>query len=133
MIDATPSPAYLALLLHLYDSAKFMLDVNLGPFLGALVVTTKAWNAVSPEDQAKLTAAAQTFEKTTSVAMPAEDAKAVVEMKNRGLTIVQMTQKDSADLYAAIDKLVASMRGDMVPADMYDQARDARDAYRKKK
>jgi hypothetical protein len=54
-------------------------------------------------------------------------------MKNRGLTLVQMTPKDSADLYAAIDRLVASMRGDMVPADMYDQVKDARDAYRKRK
>ncbi|HEX5068808.1 MAG TPA: TRAP transporter substrate-binding protein DctP [Vicinamibacterales bacterium] len=133
MIDATPSPAYLALLLGMQNNAKYMLDVNLGPFLGALVVTTKAWNAVSPEDQAKLTAAAKVFETKTSVEMPANDAKAVTEMKARGLTVVQMAQKDLDELYATVGKLTASMRNDMVPAEMFDKAVAARDAYRKKK
>ena len=133
MIDATPSPAYLALLLGMWQDAKCMLDVNLGPFLGGLVVTTKAWNAVSPEDQAKITAAAKVFETKTSVDMPANDAKAVGEMKARGLTVVQMAQKDLNDLYAAVDKLTTSMRNDMVPAEMFDKAVAARDAYRKRK
>ena len=132
MIDATPSPAYVALLLHFYDTAKNMLDVKFGPFLGALVVTTKAWNSISPEDQAKVTAAAQTFEKTTSVDMPAQDANAVTEMTKRGMTVVSMSQKDAADLSAAVDKLTTSMRGEIVPADMFDAAVAARAAYRKK-
>ena len=133
MINATPSPAYLALLLGMQNDAKYMLDVNLGPFLGALVVTTKAWNAVSPEDQAKITAAAMTVVKKTSVDMPANDAKAVAEMNARGLTVVQMAPKDMDDLYATVGKLTASMRNDMVPAEMFDKAMAARDAYRKKK
>ena len=51
---STPTPAYAALLLHMYDDAKFMLDIHVGPLLGALVVTNTAWNALSPDDQVKV-------------------------------------------------------------------------------
>jgi TRAP-type C4-dicarboxylate transport system substrate-binding protein len=109
-----------------------MLDIHVGPLLGAIVVTKAAWNATSPEDQAKITAAAKVFETSTSKSVPAQDAASVVEMQKRGLTVTKMADKDSADLYAQIAKLVASMRGDMVPADMYDAAKKALDAYRAK-
>ena len=104
---------------------------NLPRSLGAIVVTRKAWNALSPEDQAKVTAAAKVFEQSTSVTIPAKEAGAVVEMSKRGLTVNKMAQKDADELHAQIDKLVTSMRGDMVPADMYDAAKAARDARRK--
>jgi TRAP-type transport system periplasmic protein len=132
-IDATPSPSYIAQVTNLYRDAPFMLDIHVGPLLGGLVVTTAAWNATSPEDQAKITAAAKVFEKSTSASVPAQDNASVGEMQKRGLTVTTMAPKDSADLYAQIAKLVASMRGDMVPADMYDAAKSALDAHRAKK
>jgi TRAP-type C4-dicarboxylate transport system substrate-binding protein len=131
-IDATPSPSYVAQVTSLYREAPYMLDIHVGPLLGAIVVTKAAWSATSPEDQAKITAAAKVFETSTSKSVPAQDAASVVEMQKRGLTVTKMADKDSADLYAQIAKLVASMRGDMVPADMYDAAKKALDAYRAK-
>jgi len=132
-ITATPSPAFGASVLNLYRDAPFMLDLHVGPLLGAIVVTTQAWNAISAEDQAKVMAAAKAFEKSTSTDVPAKDVASVGEMQKRGLTVTKMAPADAAVLYAEIDKLVASMRGDMVPADMYDAAKNAREAYRKKK
>ena len=131
-IDATPSPAYPALLMNMQTKAKYMLDIHVGPLLGALVVTTTAWNAMSADDQAKLTAAAKIFEQTTSAAIPAQDADAVAQMQKKGLVMTKMTPSDQTALYAQIEKLGASMRGNMVPADLYDKAKEARDAYRAK-
>ena len=132
-IDATPSPAFAASVLNLYRDAKFMLDIHVGPLLGALVVTTQAWNALTPADQAKVTAAAKAFEKSTSTDVPAKDLASVDEMVKRGLTVTKMSTKDAAAMAAEVDKLAVSMRGDMVPTDMYDKAKEARDAYRKMK
>jgi TRAP-type C4-dicarboxylate transport system substrate-binding protein len=131
-INATPSPAFGASVLNLYRDAPFMLDIHVGPLLGAIVVTTTAWNAISADDQAKVTAAAKAFERSTSADVPAKDLSSVGEMQKRGLTVTKMAPADSAVLYAEIDKLVASMRGDMVPADMFDAVKNARDAYRAK-
>ena len=132
MIDATPSPAYVAQLLNLYADAPYMLDVHVAPFLAGIVVTKTAWDSISPEDQAKVTAAAKAFEKTTSVDIPAKDAASVAEMQKRGLTVTVMDKKASDEFRAEVERLVASMKGEMVPADLYDKAKAARDAFRSK-
>jgi TRAP-type C4-dicarboxylate transport system substrate-binding protein len=133
MIDATPSPAYGALLLNLHNDAKYMMDVHVAPLLGALVITNTAWNAISKDDQVKVAAAAKAFEKSTSTDIPAKDVAAVAEMQKRGLNVITLDAKARAEFDAAVDKLVVSMRGEMVPADLYDAAKAARDAYRAKK
>jgi len=130
MIDATPSPAYVASLLGMYRDAPNMLGVHVAPLLGALVVTTATWNTISAEDQAKMTAAAKTFETKTSASMPKLDADAIETMKTKGLNVITMDAAAAADLHAQADRLLASMRGDMVPADVYDLAKTARDAFR---
>ena len=132
MIDATPSPAYVAQLLNFYVDAPYMTDVHVAPFLAAIVVTKTAWNSISPEDQAKVTAAAKAFEKTTSIDIPAKDAASVAEMQKRGLKVTVMDKKASDEFRAEVERLVGSMKGEMVPADLYDKAKAARDAFRSK-
>jgi TRAP-type C4-dicarboxylate transport system substrate-binding protein len=132
MIDATPSPAYVAQLLNLYVDAPYMLDVHVAPFLAAIVVTNTTWNSISPEDQVKVTAAAKAFEKVTSIDIPAKDASSVAEMQKRSLTVTVMDKKSADEFQAEVGRLVASMKGDMVPADLYDKAKAARDAFRAK-
>ena len=77
--------------------------------------------------------AAKAFETATSADIPAKDADAVAQMVKRGLVVTKMDAKAQDELYAQIGKLAASMRGDQVPADMYDAAKAALDAYRSKK
>lgn len=131
-INATPSPSYIAYVTRVYQDAPYMLDIRFGPLLGAVVVTTKAWNTLSAADQAALTAGAKAFEKSTSVSVPDQDAGSVAEMQKRKLTVTKMTESDAKELYAQAEKLWASMRGDMVPSDLYDAAKKARDDYRQK-
>jgi TRAP-type C4-dicarboxylate transport system substrate-binding protein len=63
--------------------------------------------------------------------VPKNDADAVKLMASRGLQIITPDAKASADFRAAGDQLSASMKGSMVPADVYQAAVDARDAFRK--
>jgi len=130
MIDAAPMPAYPSMLLLLYKDAPNMLDVHIAPLLGALVISTGAWNKISPEDQAKMTAAAKAFEERTSKDVLNLEASSIVEMQKRGLTVNNLDKKAAGEFHAEADKLVASMRGNMVPADIYDAVKTARDQYR---
>ena len=132
MIDAAPMPAYPALLLSLYKDAPNMLDVHIAPLLGALVITTETWNKISPEDQTALTAAAKQFEDRTSKEVPANEASSIVEMKKRGLNVTTLDPKAATEFHTEADKLLGSMRGDMVPQEIFDAVKAARDAYRKK-
>jgi len=133
MINATPMPPYPALVLQLFQDAKYMLDVRLAPLLGAIIVSNNAWNKISAEDKAKITAAAQAFEARMNKEAPGLDASSVATMTQRGLTVTKLDPKAMAEFRIAAEKLVTSSRGTMVPADIFDQAVQERDAFRKKK
>jgi len=131
LIDTAPNPPYLALSLQIFRDAKYMLDLHIAPLTAALVVTTKSWNAISAEDRAKMTAAAQALEARVRAEAPTQDAESIKQMQARGLQVITLDPKAAAEFRTASAELVKTMRGSMVPADIYDAALQARDAYRK--
>jgi TRAP-type C4-dicarboxylate transport system substrate-binding protein len=133
MINATPMPPYPALVLQIFQDAKYMLDVRLAPLLGGIVMTNNAWNKISAEDRVKLMDAAKAFEKRMNTEAPGLDSSSVKTMATRGLTVTTLDAKALAEFRTAAEKLVSSSRGTMVPADIFDQAVQERDAFRKTK
>jgi TRAP-type C4-dicarboxylate transport system substrate-binding protein len=132
-IDTAPYPPYLALSMQIFQNAKYMLDVHIAPLTAALIVSNLAWNKLSPEDREKVTAAAQAFEARVRVDAPKQDDTSVALMKTKGLEVITPDAKAAAEFRAAAGQLVTSMRGTMVPNDIFDAAVQARDAVRKAK
>ena len=133
LIDTAPYPPYLAMTLRVFDDAKYMLDLKLAPLTGALLISQSAWNRISVEDRAKLTAAAQALETRVRAEAPAQDAESVKVMSSRGLQVTTLDPKALGEFRAAASQLVSTMRGSMVPGDIYDMAVAERDAVRKSK
>jgi TRAP-type transport system periplasmic protein len=133
MIDAAPSPPYAALVLQMFRDAKYMLDVRVAPLVGALVITNEAWNKIGAADRPAMIAAAKAFEARISAEAPKQDADSVATMKTRGLTVTALDAKAAAAFRTEAEKLAVTMRGSIVPADIYDLARQERDAFRKTK
>jgi TRAP-type C4-dicarboxylate transport system substrate-binding protein len=133
MIDAAPSPPYPALLLQMFRDAKYMLDVRVAPLYGALVMTIESWHRLSAGDRQAVMAAADTIEKRLLGEAPKLDAESIATMKARGLTVIALDAQATATFRAEAERMVATMRGDLVPADLYDQAVRERDAFRKTK
>ena len=133
MIDAAPLPPYPAMLMQVFRDAKYMLDVNVAPLFGALVLTNTAWNKISPADQAVVMAAAKAAEKRLLSEAAKLDDTSITTMKTRGLTVTTPDAKALAAFRAEADRLVATIKGTLVPADVYDMAQRERDAYRKSK
>jgi TRAP-type C4-dicarboxylate transport system substrate-binding protein len=131
MIQATPMPPYGAVALQISRSAKYMLDINVDPLIGALVVTDGAWARIEPGDRDKVTEAAKAMETRLQTEVPKQDANAVVTMQTRGLTVTRLAPTEAAAFHAEADRLVGTMRGAMVPPEIYDMAVQARDEYRK--
>jgi TRAP-type transport system periplasmic protein len=130
MIDTTPDTPYLALLTQIYSNAKYMLDVHLAPLVGATIITTKAWDQLTPDDQKKMTDAARAMEAKIRTDSPKEDDDSISAMKLHGLQVIQPDAAAAAEIRAEATKLGATMRGKMVPADVYDLAAKERDAVR---
>jgi TRAP-type C4-dicarboxylate transport system substrate-binding protein len=128
MIEGLPTTPLAAMLFQWYRQTPFMLDIGLAPVVGATVLTRKAWNGISEADRPKVLAAAEAVQKRLEADVPKQDAAAVTAMSARGLTVTKAT---SADWRRELDALAKTMRGEMVPQDIFDQALKARDAYRK--
>src|SRR2546427_11258450 len=48
MINMVPSTPFWALTLQFYSHASYMLEMDWAPMVGALIVTRKGWDAMSP-------------------------------------------------------------------------------------
>ena len=130
MVEGVPTTPLAAMLFQWYRQTPNMLDIGLAPVIGATVMTRKAWNAVPEADRPKLRAAALGVQKRLQDEVPKQDAAAVTEMTKRGLMV---TQASGPEWRQEADALAKTMRGEMVPPDMFDLALKARDAYRKQK
>lgn len=133
LIDTAPYPPYMALTLQIFRDAKYMLDLHAAPFVGATIISTDAWNKISADDQAKVMAAAKAMETRIRAEAPKQDVDSIKAMEARGLEVIKLDTKNNADFRTASAKFLGSMRGNMVPADIYDMALAARDAFRKTK
>ena len=64
------------------------------------------------------------------VEVPKGDADSIKSMQTRGLQVITVDPKAAAEFRAAANQLVSTIRGEMVPADVFDMALQARDAAR---
>src|SRR6266487_3898335 len=128
MIEGLPTPPLAAMLFQWYKQTPYMLDIGLAPIVGANVITQKAWNAIPEADRPKLLEAAAGVEKRLQVDVPKQDESAVAEMTKQGLTVTKAT---GPEWRTEIDSLAKTMRGEMVPPEIFDLAAKARDEFRK--
>ena len=130
MIDGMPSTPLAAMLFQWNRQTPYMLDIGLAPIVGASVISQKAWKAIPDADKPKLLEAAAGVEKRLRVDVPKLDENAVAIMSKNGLTV---TKAIGPEWKTQLDSLAKTMRGQMVPPDIFDLAVKARDEFRKNK
>lgn len=132
-INAAPSPPVFALALQFFRDAPYMLDVRVVPLVGATIITDTAWNKISPDDRVKMLDAAGAMEQQLQAQAPSLDRKSIDEMKAAGLTVIALDAAGTAQFRATAERLATTMRGNMVPAEVFDLALRERDAFRRSK
>ncbi len=130
LIDAYPSPPYGALVFQWYRQTSHMLDIPLSPIFGATVMTERAWARIGEADREALLAAAAATQDFLFAEVPQQDREALAEMRQRGLTVSSVSPAEAAEFRAVAERLTATWRGSRVPADIYNAAITARDAFR---
>jgi TRAP-type C4-dicarboxylate transport system substrate-binding protein len=128
MIDGMPSTPLYAMFLQWNRQTPYMLDIGLAPIVGASVISQKAWKAIPDADKPKLLEAAAGVETRLRVEVPKLDENAVAIMSKNGLTV---TKAVGPEWKTQLDSLARTMRGQMVPPDIFDLAVKARDEFRK--
>jgi TRAP-type C4-dicarboxylate transport system substrate-binding protein len=121
MISVVPSTPYFALASQIYNTAPNMLEINWAPIVGALVITRKAWDDMGDSAQQVVRRAGEKagLEMRTKARQEVDDA--VAAMKQRGLVVNKPNAEQLKEWSALADKLYPRIRGNMVPAETFDE------------
>ena len=130
MVSMVPSTPFWALTLQFYKHAPYMLELDWAPMVGALIVTRKAWDGMSPAGREALRRAAAEAETELRALSRREHQESVEAMKKRGLKVQALTPEVEAEWRRAADQMQPLVRGNMVPAEFYDQVQGLLREYR---
>jgi TRAP-type C4-dicarboxylate transport system substrate-binding protein len=131
LLDAVPSTPLATLAFQWYRNVPEMLDLGVGPLAGGTVIDAKTWNSIQQSDRDQILALAKKMQDGLDKEVPAQDTQARAEMVKRGLKVTAPDAAAVRGFREMADKFAASMKGSVVPADIYDQATRERDAFRK--
>jgi TRAP-type C4-dicarboxylate transport system substrate-binding protein len=121
MISVVPSTPYFALASQIYTTANHMLEINWAPIVGALVVTKKAWDDMSPKAQQVLRTNGEKTGLQMRLRARQEVDEAVEAMKARGLKVHRPTPEQMREWNEFAERLYPRLRGSMVPAETFDE------------
>ena len=129
LITALPTSTEPAMLLQWNQHAKYMTNINWAVLIGATVISKKTWDKIPADLQPKLRESAAKAGQKLREETRGADAGAVKAMQARGLTVVE---PDIDAWRKTVEPTWPRIRGGLVPAEMFDKVKAARDAYRAK-
>lgn len=130
LIDAVCMPPTFALAIQLDAAAPHMLDMNWAPLVGAFIINKKTWDALSPSTQEALRKSAREAGKLIKADGRRENVESVEALRKRGLKIHPLTPAIDAEWNQTVEKAWPTIRGTVVPADIYDEVMSELKIYR---
>lgn len=125
LIEAVPVPPIFALATQIDTRAPYMLELNWGPLVGAVVVRKATWEKIPADIRVELLKSAATVGATIKAAGREESDKAVKAMENRSkkgsLKVTAVTPEVAAIWRKTAEAVWPQIRGKIIPADTYDQ------------
>ncbi len=131
MIDTVPAAPVWALVGQFDRTAPYMLRINWVPIVGAVVMTTRTLDAMSDAGRAALRAAAAEAGETLREQRNKRDEDIVRALEGRGLKILTLTPEAERAWQEFAHRAWPKVRGNMVPADMFDKVQSLLAEYRK--
>lgn len=130
MIDMVPCTPFWALTLQLYPHATHMLELDWAPLVGAIVVTRKLWDSMTPAGREALRLAADVAGVEMRALSRREQEESISAMRRRGLQVQRVDPEVEAEWRRMAEELYPLVRGGMVPADLFDKVQSLLREYR---
>jgi TRAP-type C4-dicarboxylate transport system substrate-binding protein len=110
--------------------AKYMLEINWAPLVGAAVVRKKAWDRTPADARPAMLKAAADIGLRVKADGRKENDAAVEAMAKRGLTVQKVSPEVEAEWRAVAENVQDKIRGQIVPAATFDEAQRLLSEYR---
>ncbi|MBI2318263.1 MAG: TRAP transporter substrate-binding protein DctP [Betaproteobacteria bacterium] len=133
MIDTVPAAPLWALVGQFDRTAPYMLRINWVPIVGAVVMSAKAWDALSPAGRTALAEAAAQAGEALRAHRNTRDEEIIRAMEQRGLKVLAPTPEVERAWRELARTTWPRVRGTMVPADMFDRVEALLAEYRGEK
>ncbi|MEI7731648.1 MAG: TRAP transporter substrate-binding protein DctP [Verrucomicrobiota bacterium] len=121
LINAVPLLPTFALAAQVDNVAPNMLDLPWVPLVGAVVMTSKTWDAVPPESREGVRQAAREAGKFIKADSRRESEESIDAMRKRGLKVNTVTPEIVAEWRQTAEAAYPKIRGGTVPADFFDE------------
>jgi TRAP-type C4-dicarboxylate transport system substrate-binding protein len=131
-LDAFALPPLFAQMQELFKLAPNMTDVRWVPLVGGTVITLKAWERLPESKRGALLEAARKPGERLRADIRRMGDVAVVEMQKRGLKVLEVDAATRRAWQVEAEKAYPKLRGSYCPADVFDEVKTLRDAYRAK-
>jgi TRAP-type C4-dicarboxylate transport system substrate-binding protein len=128
LLNAVADPPLFVFVTRMFEKANYMSDLRWGMVAGATLVRKETWEKIPADIRPKLLAIADDTGKALSAEVDHLDADAIDQMKKQGLTIVPA--EDLPAWQAAGERSWAAVRGKVVPAEIFDEAKRLVTEYR---
>jgi len=130
-VDAVQAPPILALSGQYYTVTKHMTELNWVPLVGATVVTRRAWEAIPQSSRDVIGASAADTGRQIQDSSRRESDESVATMtKKWGLAVHTLTPDLERQWRTFAETIYPQVRGTLVPADVFDEARRLVAEYR---
>ncbi len=130
LVTAMPAPPQAAVALQWFKHATHMTNVRWTLLVGATVVTKKAWQSVPAELRPELIEAARAAGERLRQETRESGPKDIAAMQQRGLDVVEVDAATQAVWEKLVQDAYPRIRGSVIPADAFDEARRHLEDYR---
>lgn len=131
LVNALGCPPQIAVISQYYNHAKNMTDLKWQLLLGATLINKSTWEKIPADIRPQLLEAARADGKRLQDEIRRSADKDVEAMRKRGLNVVPVDEKARALWQKTAESAYPRIRGTIVPAEAFDEARKLRDEYRK--
>jgi TRAP-type C4-dicarboxylate transport system substrate-binding protein len=131
LVNALGCPPQVAVIAQYYNHARNMTDLKWQLLLGASLINKSTWEKIPADIRPALLEAARTDGKRLQEEIRKSADRDVEAMRKRGLNVVPVDEKARALWQKTAESAYPRIRGVIVPAEAFDEARKLRDEYRK--
>ena len=131
LITALPASPQTAVVLQWFNHAKNMTDLKWALLLGATVIKKDVWDRIPADVRPALQQAAAEAGTRLRAEIRKSGVRDVEAMRKRGLNVVALDDAARKQWQGVMEGTYPQIRGRMVPADAFDEARRLRDEYRR--
>jgi TRAP-type C4-dicarboxylate transport system substrate-binding protein len=109
-----------------------MNDVKWAPLVGATVISKKTWDTLPAAQRTELLTAARDAGVSLRGSIRKMGDDAVITMQKRKLNVIHVDAATTEEWRKQAEGIYPKLRGNEIPADLFDEVRRLRDEYRAK-